>query len=83
MLVTPPTEGASRTGRHAQHHRFRQIGIPWHQSVGKAEYRPAKPFGFGSLSHRAGDAVASNVTMRPFLSRALVKKSHIVTFASS
>ena len=28
-------------------------------------------------------AVASSVTMQPFLSRAFVKKSHIVTFASS
>ena len=40
-------------------------------------------YGFGSLAHRAGGPVASSVTMRPFLSRAFVKKSHIVTFASS
>jgi hypothetical protein len=44
---------------------------------------PAKALGHGSLSHRAGYAVASSVTMRPFLSRALVKKSRIVTFVSS
>jgi len=49
------------------------------QSVGKAEYRHAKALGFGSLAHRAGDAVASSVTMRPFLSRTFVKKNHIVT----
>ena len=29
------------------------------------------------------DAIASSVTMQPFLSRALVKKGHIVTFARS
>ena len=40
-------------------------------------------YGVGSLAHRAGGPVASSVTMRPFLSRAFVKKSHIVTFASS
>lgn len=61
------------------HHRLRQIGTRWPQSVGTAVVRHAKPFGFGSLSPRAGGAVASSVTMRPFLSRALVKKSHIVT----
>jgi hypothetical protein len=43
----------------------------------------AKSLGYGSLTHRAGGAVASSVTMRPFLSRAFVKKGHIVTFASS
>jgi hypothetical protein len=40
---------------------------------------PAKALGVASLTHRAGYAVASSVTMRPFLSRAFVKKSHIVT----
>ena len=40
-------------------------------------------YGLGSLAHRAGGPVASSVTMRPFLSRAFVKKSHIATFASS
>lgn len=53
------------------------------QSVSKAEYRHAKALGYGSLTHRAGYAIASSVTMRPFLSRAFVKKSHIVTFTSS
>ena len=36
--------------------------------------------GFGSPAHRAGIAIASSVTMRPFLSRAFVKKDHIVTY---
>jgi len=31
----------------------------------------------------ASSAVATGVTMRPFLSRAFVKKGHIVTFTSS
>jgi hypothetical protein len=39
--------------------------------------------GYGSLAHRAGVAVASSVTMQPFLSRAFVKKGHIVTFTRS
>jgi hypothetical protein len=39
--------------------------------------------GYCSLAHRAGVAIADSVTMWPFLSRAFVKKSHIVTFARS
>lgn len=46
------------------------------QSVGKAEYRHAKVIGFGSLSHRAGCAVASNVTMRPRESLRFVTEAH-------
>lgn len=42
-----------------------------------------KSLGHGSLTHRAGGTVASSMTMCPFLSRAFVKKRHIVTFASS
>jgi len=36
--------------------------------------------GFGSLAQRAGVAIASSMTMWPFLSRAFVKKGHIVTY---
>ena len=46
------------------------------QSVGKAEYRHAKALGFGSLSHRAGGAVASSVTMRPRESLRFVTEAH-------
>jgi len=63
-----------------QHHCLSVIDGQRVQSVGKAEYRHAKALGLGSLAHRAGDAVASSVTMRLFLSRAFVKKSHIVTY---
>ena len=46
------------------------------QSVGKAEYRHAKVIGFGSLSHRAGGAIASSVTMRPRESLRFVTEAH-------
>lgn len=71
--------GALRRWQGNRHHCLSVIDGLCGQSVGKAEYRHAKALGFGSLTHRAGGAVASSVTMRPFLSRAFVKKSHIVT----
>lgn len=37
--------------------------VLWVWSVGKADYRPAKAFGLGSLSHRAGIAIASSVVI--------------------
>lgn len=40
-------------------------------------------YGFGSLAHRAGAAIASSVTMPPPASRAFVAARRIVTFASS
>ena len=76
-------KGALRQWQGNRHHCLSVCGGMGGQSVGKAEYRHAKAIGFGSLAHRAGVAIASSVTMRPFLSRAFVKKSHIVTFASS
>jgi hypothetical protein len=65
------------------HHHWAVIDGLWPQSVGKVLLHPAKPLGYGSLAHRAGYAMACNVTMRPFLSRAFVKQSHIVTFVGS
>jgi hypothetical protein len=66
-----------------RHHCFKVIDGLWPQSVGTVLLHPAKALGVASLTHRAGVALASSVTMRPFLSRAFVKKSHIVTFARS
>ena len=74
-----PLKGALRRWQGNQHHCLSVIDGQRVQSVGKAEYRHAKALGFGSLTHRAGYAIASSVTMRHFLSRAFVKKSHIVT----
>ena len=74
-----PQKGALRRWQGNRHHCLSVFDGLCDQSVGKAAYRHAKALGFSSLAHRAGIAVASSVTMRPFLSRAFVKKSHIVT----
>lgn len=60
-----PQEGALRQWQGNRHHCLPVFDGLYLQSVGKAEYRHAKVIGFGSLSHRAGGAVASSVTMRP------------------
>ena len=71
-----PQEGAPRQRQGNRHHRLPVFDGLYLQSVGKAEYRHAKAIGFGSLSHRAGGAVASSVTMRPSESLRFVTETH-------
>ena len=71
-----PQKGATRQRQGNRHHCLPVFDGLYLQSVGKAEYRHAKAIGFGSLSHRAGDAVASSVTMRPRESLRLVTEAH-------
>ena len=69
-------KGALRQWQGNRHHCLSVCDGLGGQSVGKAEYRHAKVIGFGSLSHRAGGAVASSVTMRPRESLRFVTEAH-------
>ena len=69
-------EGALRQWQGNRHHCLPVFDGLYLQSVGKAEYRHAKVIGFGSLSHRAGGAIASSVTMRPRESLRFVTEAH-------
>ena len=71
-----PQEGALRRWQGNRHHCLPVFDGLYLQSVGKAEYRHAKAIGFGSLSHRAGGAAASSVTVRPRESLRLVTEAH-------
>jgi hypothetical protein len=71
-----PQEGALRQWQGNRHHCLPLFDGLYRQSVGKAEYRHAKAIGFGSLSHRAGGAVASSVTMCPRESLRFVTEAH-------
>ena len=71
-----PQESAQRQRQGNRHHCLPVFDGLYLQSVGKAEYRPAKSIGFGSLSHRAGGAVASSVPMRPRESLRFVSVAH-------
>ena len=71
-----PQRGAPRQRQGNQHHCLPMFDGLYLQSVGKAEYRHAKALGFGSLSHRAGGAVTSSVTMRPRESLRFVTEAH-------
>ena len=69
-------KGALRQWQGNRHHCLSVCNGLGCQSVGKAEYRHAKAIGFGSLSHRAGGAVASSVTMCPRESLRFVTEAH-------
>ena len=69
-------KGALRQWQGNRHHCLSVCDGLGCQSVGKAEYRHAKAIGFGSLSHRAGGAVASSVTMCPRESLRFVTEAH-------
>lgn len=69
-------KGALRQWQSNRHHCLQVFDGLYLQSVGKAEDRHAKAIGFGSLSHRAGGAVASSVTMCPRESLRFVTEAH-------
>ena len=69
-------KGALRQWQSNRHHCLSVYDGLGCQSVGKAEYRHAKAIDFGSLSHRAGGAVASSVTMCPRESLRFVTEAH-------
>jgi hypothetical protein len=56
-----PKEGALRGRQCTQHHCFPVHPGQWHQLVGKAPVRHAKPPRHGSLSHRAGQLLGAVV----------------------
>lgn len=81
------TLSASTSSVTMRHTASRALVAEWHivtchvfevlliWSVGKAEYRPAKALGLGSLSHRAGYAIASSAVILG-CSRSLVSAQH-------
>ena len=69
-------KGALRQWQGNRHHCLSVCDGLGGQSVGTAEYRHAKAIGFSSLSHRAGGAVASSVTMCPRESLRFVTEAH-------
>ena len=71
-----PAHSAARYEPGNRHHCLSVIERLWLQSVGTVLLHPAKAFGFGSLSPRAGGVVASSVVMRPGKSLRLVARSH-------
>lgn len=74
--VAHPAHSAARHGLGKPHHCLVVIMRLRCQSVGTVLLHPAKAFGFGSLAHRAGGAVASSVVMRPGKSLRLVARAH-------
>lgn len=74
--VSHPDHSAARHGPGKPHHCLVVTERLWCQSVGTALLHPAKAFGFGSLTPRAGCAVASSVVMRPGKSLRLVARAH-------